>query len=261
MVCCLFATTLLLRRPSAEDGEATALTYDSRSQSLFVAGSYSFVAGMQCSSIAVWHRPSDTWTCLDTPDYSISTVTAMCLDGSLGALYLAGWASFQAKWRGRDWGSPYAISRISVGGYRQHHADRGGDRQEHVEYVKFAQEGGGRRLGGGRLGRTRGRVPRLPSRPRPALRARGLLADSNHSSLRRSDVILHSNRVVRSTLLASKGSPSAIHHGASNNSTRGLRGQDYHLEWDWLPGELPHTYTAAVVCRANDNDLRCGVTL
>ena len=99
------------------DGEATVLKYDGLSKSLFVAGSFSFVSGLVCSSVAVWHRPTNLWTCLDNSRFSISTVTAMLLDPLKQLLYLAGWASFQAKWPGRNWGSPYAITRIDVRDY------------------------------------------------------------------------------------------------------------------------------------------------
>lgn len=186
----------------AGDGEATVLTYDARSQSLFVAGSYSFVAGLQCSSIAVWHRPSDTWTCLDTPDYSISTVTAMRLDPTPGheALYLAGWASFQAQWQGRDWGSPYAISRIDVRGYIQHHVDLAAEVETDAEKRRRRGRGGRRHL----VGQT----------STPALR--------------------------RHQPLPHPGDPNRYHvqstANATKNLSRRLKAQNFQLKWDWLPG-------------------------
>ena len=174
------------------------LTYDARSQSLFVAGSYSFVAGLQCSSIAVWHRPSDAWTCLDTPHYSISTVTAMRLDLTLGreTLYLAGWASFQAQWQGRDWGSPYAISRIDVRGYIQHHMDLA------AEVKKRNRERKGKR----RRGRRHLAVQVSTPTPR-------------HTHL-------HSHR----------DPPVVATANTTRSISRRLQTQNYQLKWDWLPG-------------------------
>lgn len=184
------------------------LTYDARSQSLFVAGSFSFVAGLQCSSIAVWHRPSDSWTCLDTPHYSISTVTAMCLDLTLGALYLAGWASFQAKWEGRNWGSPYAISRIDVRGYIEHHAG-------------LSNKGKSGRGGRGR------RLLRPASMSHFPRHTRRLLGANNSTTPMLRNRHLQSKYHNHVALLA---------QNITNNTSRRLKSQNFQLKWNWLPG-------------------------
>lgn len=199
-----------------------------------MAGSYSFVAGLQCSSIAVWHRISDSWTCLDTPDYSISTVTAMCLDETLGALYLAGWASFQAQWEGRDWGSPYAISRINVRGYMQYHSDKG-DRNHGYGGTSWIVNSRSRRL----------RVATISR----ATRARNQNIYSSHQANiteghTREKHMLHNNRVVQEKLLhfrklaAVQNHSSLISNSVRNISSRQLKSDKYKLEWDWLPGDL-----------------------
>ena len=98
------------------DGEAMALTFESRSQSLFVAGLFDSIGGIECQSVAVWNSYMNEWRCLNDQNYMIMTVTTMSLQNDI--LFLAGWASPSSTWMGSTlYESPYAIAVLDVAGY------------------------------------------------------------------------------------------------------------------------------------------------
>ena len=245
----------------AGDGEASVLTYDCRSQSLFVAGSYSYVAGMQCSSIAVWHRPTDSWTCLDTPDFSISTVTAMRLDRLNGVLYLAGWASFLAKWQGREWGSPYAISRIYVQGYIEYYNEHDShtvDDSLHKRKIKKGQllrERNHRKLQSqakDSVGSLRGRIAGQDFSDRNLRRTQSRVGfkSNTHSVSRNTTTSNFPAKVIHKLLSLPRSKPVMSNNRrqlrSSESSPRHLSPENFTLEWDWLPGFIFHTNTVYI---------------
>ena len=70
------------------DGEALMLAWEPWSETLIVAGLFSTIGSIQCTTIAMWNRRADSWTCLYQIEYAILTVTTMSLDQDV--LYLAG---------------------------------------------------------------------------------------------------------------------------------------------------------------------------
>jgi hypothetical protein len=104
-----------LSRSSLIDGSVHAFEFEPKSQSLFVAGAFRYVNGMNCSTVAVWEMSSNTWTCLYDPSHGISSVTAMLY--SSDTLYLAGWAAPSSSWDGKVNQTPYTIARLDVSRY------------------------------------------------------------------------------------------------------------------------------------------------
>eukprot|EP00602_Paraphysomonas_sp_CaronLab_P007860 CAMPEP_0185032518 /NCGR_PEP_ID=MMETSP1103-20130426/20669_1 /TAXON_ID=36769 /ORGANISM="Paraphysomonas bandaiensis, Strain Caron Lab Isolate" /LENGTH=964 /DNA_ID=CAMNT_0027568451 /DNA_START=200 /DNA_END=3094 /DNA_ORIENTATION=+ len=228
------------------NGEATRLAYEPTSQSLFVAGSFSFIDDTECVNIAVWHRPTETWTCLYDSDRAISTVTTMTLDVNGGKLYLAGWASFQAEWKGRDWGSPYAVAWTDVNAYIASHtprsesptpapsSDRHKPRRKPVLSSR-TQSSGYRILHEGRM---RSAYLRRRQSESPHIRARSPHNISgNFDGIERSTTFVYPPSVKGAIYSAwqKRGLDSFLHGNRSIHGTRKLKSSRY-IRWDWLPG-------------------------
>ena len=94
------------------DGKVSALAFEPSSQSLFVAGTFHFVDGKECSTIAVWEMSTNKWTCLYDPIHGISSVTTMLFKNDM--LYLAGWAAPSSSWDSRVNLAPYAIATLDM---------------------------------------------------------------------------------------------------------------------------------------------------
>lgn len=94
------------------DGKVSALAFEPTSQSLFVAGTFHFVDGKECSTVAVWEMATNKWTCLYDPIHGISSVTTMLFKNDM--LYLAGWAAPSSSWDSRVNLAPYAIATLDM---------------------------------------------------------------------------------------------------------------------------------------------------
>lgn len=110
-----FNVTGNLSSRSSVDGKVMALQFESRSQSLFVSGSFHYVNNTPCTTVAVWEMSTNTWTCLYDPIHGISTVTAMLYENNF--LFLAGWAAPSSSWDSKLNLAPYTIAVLDIRRY------------------------------------------------------------------------------------------------------------------------------------------------